>query len=73
MADLTRAELLDLLRRECAKAGGQKPWAAWAGISEPILSDTLNGRRDPGRTILRALGYTKITTVAYRKLPRSKR
>lgn len=51
-----RTEFLARLRKDVAKYGGQKDLAAAMGISAPYLSDVLNGRRDPGKSILRFYG-----------------
>jgi len=61
-------QLLDLLRSECAKAGGQAAWAAKNALSPPYVSDVLNRRREPGASILKALGVAKV--VAYRRIPK---
>lgn len=54
-----------MLRRECAKAGGQAAWARTAGVSPAYVSDVLHGRQEPGDGILRPLGLEKV--VAYRR------
>ncbi len=62
-----KAPMLDLvgvcsmLRTGCEAAGGQQAWAERHGISASYVSDVLNGRRDPGESILRALGLAKVT------------
>lgn len=53
------------LRSACEAAGGQQAWAKLHGISPQYVSDVLNARRDPGASILRALGWRRIVT--YRK------
>lgn len=62
---ITQAELIALLR-ERAPQGKQEAWARANGVKPPVLSDVLNGRRDPGKSILKALGYERITL--YRKI-----
>lgn len=47
------------LRTACAAAGGQAKWAETARVSPAYVSDVLNGRREPGDAICRALGYRK--------------
>jgi hypothetical protein len=42
------------------RAGGQRTWAATARVSQAYVSDVLNGRRDPGDSIVRALGLRKV-------------
>ena len=58
-------EVLELLRRKCAEAGGQAAWAEAAGVSPAYVSDVLNKRREPGKSILDPLGLERH--VAYRK------
>jgi DNA-binding transcriptional regulator YdaS (Cro superfamily) len=48
------------LRAACKAAGGQQAWAERHGLSASYVSDVLNGRRDPGESILRALGLAKV-------------
>jgi len=50
------------LRSACAAAGGQQAWAKRHGISPQYVSDVLNARRDPGASILRALGWKRVVT-----------
>lgn len=58
---MTLDEVLTLLRRECDKAGSQKVWAQAAGVTGAYVSDVLNKRREPGISILDALGLEKCT------------
>lgn len=68
IATMTLEQVLALLRRECEKAGGQAAWAKAAGLSASYVSDALQGRREPGESILRVLGLEKVTT--YRRIKR---
>lgn len=55
--------------RELAKSranGNQAAWARSNGFSPQYLSDVLNGRREPGDAILKALKVERITS--YRKV-----
>jgi DNA-binding transcriptional regulator YdaS (Cro superfamily) len=54
-------DVLGLLRNACKAAGGQAAWAGRHEISPAYVSDVLNARRDPGDSILRALGVAKVT------------
>lgn len=54
-----------LLREACDEAGSQKAWAESHGLSGSYVTDVLQGRRDPGQSILEALGYERL--VGYRK------
>lgn len=60
---ITQAELIALLREQAHP--GQNKWAKAHDIAASYLSDVLNGRRDPGKSILAALGYERV--VLYRK------
>lgn len=61
-----------LIRARCQQAGGQRAWAAAIGLSESYVSDVLNARREPGESILRALGLAKVVRyVEMRKPARS--
>ena len=55
-----------LLWRAVDNAGGKAALAAEWHISAQYIADVLNGRRDPGKKVLAALGYEKI--VLYRKI-----
>jgi hypothetical protein len=62
---MTAEEVRTMLRDACRKAGTSAAWAAKHGISQAYVSDAMNGRRDPGPAILKALGLTSETQ--YRK------
>ena len=64
--DLT--QVLALLKRRCASAGGQAAWAKAHDLSPAYVSDVLNGRREPGAGILRALGVERV--ISYRRAPK---
>ena len=69
MSDEYHLNLLQLyaeLRTAIKQSGDQKKFCQQHGLSESILSDTLNARRDPGPALLKALGYEKISM--YRRL-----
>jgi hypothetical protein len=55
-----------LLWRAVEDAGGKAALAAQWGVSAQYVADVLNGRRDPGKSILKALGYERV--VLYRKI-----
>ena len=52
------------LRQWAKQRGSQRALARELGVSEAYLSDIINGRRDPGRKILKALGLERV--VDYR-------
>ncbi len=54
-----RAMLVDRLHT----AGTQTELAKELGVSPVYISDVLNGRRQPGKTLLRALGYRRVWLV----------
>jgi len=65
MATINDTQLLQILQSACEKAGSQWKWAMQHTLSPAYVSDVLNGRRAPGDSILRALGYEK--EVNYKK------
>lgn len=48
------------LRKACADAGSQKAWAEANGVSGAYVNDVLQSRREPGESILSALGLRKV-------------
>jgi len=62
---LTADEVRERLRAACS--GDQKRWAKEHGISAAYVSDVLNGRREPGKSILGVLRLAKL--VLYEELP----
>jgi hypothetical protein len=67
----TQAALLEVLRREVAGSGSQEIVAKRLRVSPQYLCDVLKGRREPGRKLLDALGYRRITV--YEKLATEER
>ncbi len=61
---ITQSDLIALLRAQMQPS--QRVWAETHKVATSYLSDVLNGRRDPGKSILRALGYERV--VLYRKV-----
>ena len=59
---MTADEVRNLIIDQCAGLGSQKAWAYKHGISEQYVSDVINGRRDPGETILHALGLECVVS-----------
>lgn len=62
---MTEADVVDLLRNECAAAGGQANWARAKKLSQSYVSDVLLGRRRPATACLNALGLYQC--VGYRR------
>ena len=48
-------QVLDMIREECAQAGSQYQWATKHRLSPAYISDVLQGRRNPGPAVLKAL------------------
>lgn len=57
---LSAIDVCARLNREVRAAGSQKAWALANGVSPQYLHDVLNARREPGATILAALGLRKV-------------
>lgn len=51
--------------RNTIGTASQAQWAREHGISPGYVNDVLNGRREPGKAILEALGLERV--VSYRK------
>lgn len=64
---LSAVEFGNLLSYFVTTAGSQKAAARNLKVSPQYLSDVLNGRREPGKSILNALGYEK--RVTYHRKP----
>lgn len=58
---LDSIDILAILNKKCKDAGGQKAFAEKHGISQSFISDVLNARRDIGPSILRAIGFARVT------------
>ena len=57
---LSKAHVLEMLRRKARTAGSQKALAEALGVTPAFLSDVLHGKREPGPTMLRALGLRRV-------------
>lgn len=70
MEGMTSLDVCGLLRKACTAAGGQSKWAATHGVSPQYVCDVLNARREPGDSILGALGLRRVVRyVEMRKTP----
>lgn len=58
---MEKDRVLALLAERCEQAGSQLKWAKAHGLSQPYVSDVLNGRREPGKSILLALNLEQVT------------
>lgn len=67
---MTLDDVLNLLAKECERAGSGAKWAAANGVSREWVSAVLARKRPPGPTILAALGLERVTrtTVSYRRV-----
>jgi len=54
----TAADLKKLLATACKEVGGQKTWADSNKVSPQYVHDVINGRRLPGKSIAKALGFS---------------
>jgi hypothetical protein len=61
--NLSRLDVLEILRRACADAGSLRKWASANDCSAAYVSDVLAGRRDPGPKILKALNLSREVQV----------
>ena len=59
---ISSREVLDRIAARIRVAGSQKAAAAALGISAQYLTDILNGRREPGPKMLKALGLERISS-----------
>lgn len=58
---LAVADVAALLVKQIEVAGNQARWCMENQVSTAYLSDVLNGRREPGKKILDALGLEAVT------------
>lgn len=57
--------VMELVKREKARAGGVRALAREWGISPSLISDFLNGRRGPVSVILRPLGLKRVHSFEF--------
>lgn len=50
---------------QCLDAGGRKAWAEANGISPQYVTDVLKNRREPGESIVSALGMRRVVAYEY--------
>jgi hypothetical protein len=56
MTPLNVQDVIELLRAEIVRVGGQSEWSRQTGIQRPLVSRVLNGRRLPPLRLCQALG-----------------
>lgn len=62
---LSMDEVRQLLGIACMAQGSQYQWATKHKLSPAYVSDVLAGRRDPGISILKAIGLKKVVVYVY--------
>jgi hypothetical protein len=65
---MTKAQVLERLRKDCDDAGGIRAWSRGNGFSASFISDVLSGKIDPSKNLLRLLGYEAVKLVKYRPI-----
>lgn len=60
---ITDDELRKILRGEINAAKSARQWALSKGLSPAYVSDTLTGKRSPGKKIAGVLGYKKAERI----------
>jgi predicted transcriptional regulator len=66
MSYLTLPEIAELVKTKRGERS-QRALARELGVSDTFLSDVIKGRRKPGPTLLKALGYDPTPHFAKRK------
>lgn len=61
-------DIITEIRRAATKAGTQKALAARLGVSESYIADILNGRKDPGESVLEPLGFERVVTYRRKRV-----
>lgn len=61
---ISAADVRARLAAACVEAGSQKAWAAAHGVSGAYLCDVLKGNREPGESILFAMGLVRVVGYA---------
>ena len=64
--NMTKQEVLKILKIACNAKGSQRAWAKDNGFSDAYISDVLARKRELSDNVCRSLGFERI--VSYRKL-----
>jgi DNA-binding transcriptional regulator YdaS (Cro superfamily) len=64
---LTAQQAIALLRKHIEAEGSQKAFAEKRGISRVEVSQVLNGRRQPSKAVMQALGLERATVYLERE------
>ncbi len=65
MEPLTKEAFLRLLAQETS--GGQSAWATAKGVPPSVVSEVLNGRREPPPALLAVLGLKRLVLYSPRE------
>ena len=65
-------DVVDLLRDEVIRGGGQAGWARNMGVNRPNMNSTLTGRCPPMNDVLRVLGLKKVFAYEREGRPRER-
>ena len=57
---MTVKQLRATLSQRCEMAGGQSEWARRHGIPPSVVSEVINGRRDPSVAVINAMGFMRV-------------
>lgn len=60
-APMSILELRAALSQRCEMSGGRSAWARRYGIQPSVVTDTINGRRDPSDRVLNAMGLLRVS------------
>ena len=67
MRSMNRQDVINQLKALVDEYGSQKALADEMGITASYLSDILNGKRDPGKSVLDWLGLERSAVLVYTK------
>jgi hypothetical protein len=54
--EMRAEDVVELLRKRCAEAGGLRPWAREHGIAVQYVWQIISGLKPPSDTVAKALG-----------------
>jgi hypothetical protein len=64
---MTSDDVRALLREDVARYASRAMWAQAHGVTRQYLHDVMKGHREPGPSILRALGLQRNEAVSYER------
>lgn len=65
---MSETEMREKLKRYVRAIGSLREAARRWKVSPAYLSDCLNGRRAPGPSVLKPVGYERVVEVTYREI-----